>query len=106
MLQIKQKRIVRTIIALNFYLLCGVILLLIGYRYVRIKSFLTVGVILLPFVIFGNLVVVLLRMKHHELKKGRKYAKLHTKIENSLIQALYDDGYYVKRNVLFKKWSV
>ena len=71
MLQIKQKRIVRTIIALNFYLLCGVILLLIGYRYVRIKSFLTVGVILLPFVIFGNLVVVLLRMKHHELKKGR-----------------------------------
>lgn len=75
-------------------------------RYVRIKSFLTVGVILLPFVIFGNLVVVLLRMKHHELKKGRKYAKLHTKIENSLIQALYDDGYYVERNVLFKKWSV
>lgn len=106
MLQIKQKRIVRTIIALNFYLLCGVILLLIGYRYVRIQSFLTVGVILLPFVILGNLVFVLLWMNHHELKKGRKYAKLHTKMENSLMQALYDDGYYVEREILFKKCAV
>lgn len=105
-MQIKQKRLKRTGIAISFYMQSGAILLFIGYFLEKNIKILIMGAILL----FLNIVCIGLIFfrwsKHHELQSGMKYAFLHNKIENSLIQALYDDGYYVERAVLFKKCAV
>ena len=105
-MQIKQKRIIRTTAVISFYLFVGAMLLLCIYKYIKNNIYILLGVTLLLANIIINLCIFLKWKKHHRLKNGIKYAKLHIKMENSLIQALYDDGYYVERNVLFKKCAV
>ena len=105
-MQIKQKRIIRSFFFVEFYLLCGAILLLVGCGYIHSIRLLIVGVILLLSEMIGFLLFIVLRAKHHKLKNGIKYAKLHSKMENLLIQSLYDDGYFVEREILFQKCAV
>ena len=105
-MQIKQKRITRTNAVVSFYLFVGAMLLLCVHKYIKNNKYIILGVTLLLVNIITNLCFFLKWRKHHKLKNGIKYAKLHIKMENSLIQALYDDGYYVERNVLFKKCAV
>ena len=105
-MQIKQKRITRTNAVVSFYLFVGAMLLLCVHKYIKNNKYIILGITLLLVNIITNLCFFLKWRKHHKLKNGIKYAKLHIKMENSLIQALYDDGYYVERNVLFKKCAV
>lgn len=106
MLQIKNRRITRVVLVLHFYLVVGAIMLIVGYAYTQNIKLFGMGAILLHINLVGILSLFSRWIKYHELEKGMKYARLHMKIENSLIQALYDDGYYVERNVWFKKCAV
>lgn len=105
-MQIKQKRWIRTVWTMLFYLLCGAILFLYGYGYWKNRRFLLIGVVLLLMDNIGILLIGLFKARQHNLSKGMKYACLHNKMEKALIQALYDDGYYVEREILFKKCAV
>lgn len=105
-MQIKQKRWIRTVWTMLFYLLCGAILFLYGYGYWKNRRFLLIGVVLLLMDNIGILLIGLFKARQHNLSKGMKYACLHNKMEKALMQALYDDGYYVEREILFKKCAV
>ena len=105
-MQIKQKRWIRTVWTMLFYLLCGAILFLYGYRYWKNSRFLLIGIVLLLVDNMGILLISLFEARHHNLSRGMKYACLHNKMEKALMQALYDDGYYVEREILFKKCAV
>lgn len=104
-MQIKQKRLKRTGIAISFYMQSGAILLFIGYFLEKNIKILIMGAILL----FLNIVCIGLIFfrwsKHHELQSGMKYAFLHNKIENSLFKhctmmAIMLNELYCSKNVL------
>lgn len=80
-MQIKQKRWIRTVWTMLFYLLCGAILFLYGYGYWKNRRFLLIGVVLLLMDNIGILLIGLFKARQHNLSKGMKYACLHNKME-------------------------
>lgn len=85
-MQIKQKRWIRTVWTMLFYLLCGAILFLYGYGYWKNSRFLLIGIVLLLVDSMGILLISLFEARHHNLSRGMKYACLHNKMEKALIQ--------------------
>lgn len=106
MLQTKKSRIERTRDTVVYLIAVLGVLLLIAARYIHDERLVLYGCVLLLVALIATGMLAQQWAVHHGLTKGIHYAMLHSKMEKSLNQALYDCGIYVERVVLFQKCAM
>lgn len=106
MLQTKKSRIERTRDTVVYLIAVLGVLLLIAARYIHDERLVLYGCVVLLVALIATGMLAQQWAVHHGLTKGIHYAMLHSKMEKSLNQALYDCGIYVERVVLFQKCAM